>query len=135
MLTRTLDQLGELGVRLSVDDFGTGWSSLSKLKELPVQELKIDRSFVFALAEDATDHSIVRTILELARSLGLTVVAEGVETEPVRDLLEQLGCPLAQGYLYSRPLLGQELTGWVLQRDRARRLPAGESESEASRPH
>lgn len=135
MLTRTLDQLGALGVRLSVDDFGTGWSSLSKLKELPVQELKIDRSFVFALAEDATDHSIVRTILELARSLHLTVVAEGVETEPVRDLLEKLSCPLAQGYLFSRPLPGQELTGWILQRDRARRLPAGESESESSRPH
>jgi len=134
LLTRTLDQLGELGVRLSVDDFGTGWSSLSKLKELPVQELKIDRSFVFALAEDATDHSIVRTILDLARSLGLTVVAEGVETEPVRDLLEKLGCPLAQGYLFSRPVPGQELTGWILQRDQAGR-PAGESESESSRPH
>jgi len=134
LLTRTLDQLGALGVRLSVDDFGTGWSSLSKLKEMPVQELKIDRSFVFALAEDATDHSIVRTTLDLARSLGLTVVAEGVETEPVRALLEKLGCPLAQGYLFSRPVPGQELTGWILQRDRARRLPSAGSESESSRP-
>ncbi len=135
LLTRTLAQLGELGVRLSVDDFGTGWSSLSKLKELPVQELKIDRSFVFALADDATDHSIVRTILDLARSLSLTVVAEGVETEPVRDLLAELGCPLAQGYLFSHPVPGQELTGWILRRDQERRHAAGENESESSRPH
>jgi len=133
MLTQTLDQLGELGVRLSVDDFGTGWSSLSKLKELPVQELKIDRSFVFALADDATDHSIVRSIIDLARSLGLTVVAEGVETEPVRELLETLGCPLAQGYLFSRPVPGQELTGWILRQEARRRHPGATSDS--SHPH
>jgi EAL domain-containing protein (putative c-di-GMP-specific phosphodiesterase class I) len=128
-LTSTLDQLGALGVRLSVDDFGTGWSSLSKLKELPVQELKIDRSFVFALVDDATDNSIVRSILDLARSLGLTVVAEGVETEAVRDLLNDLGCALAQGYLFTRPVPGQELTGWILQRERERRRLAGETET------
>ncbi len=122
-LTGTLDGLGELGVRLSVDDFGTGWSSLSKLKELSVHELKIDRSFVFALADDPTDHSIVRSIIELARSLDLTVVAEGVESEPVRDLLMSLGCPLAQGYLFARPAPGQELTGWILRRGEQRRGP------------
>jgi diguanylate cyclase (GGDEF)-like protein/PAS domain S-box-containing protein len=120
LLSATLDQLGQLGVRLSVDDFGTGWSSLSKLKELPVQELKIDRSFVFALAEDATDQTIVRSILDLARSLNLTVVAEGVETPEVLDLLDSLGCPLAQGYLFSRPVPGPKLTGWVLEWDRQR---------------
>jgi len=135
LLTRTLDELSALGVRLSVDDFGTGWSSLSKLKELPVQELKIDRSFVFALAEDTTDHSIVRTVLDLAQALGLTVVAEGVETEPVCDLLESLGCRLAQGHLFSRPVPGQELTGWILQRDRGRRLRSDETPSQSSRPH
>jgi diguanylate cyclase (GGDEF)-like protein/PAS domain S-box-containing protein len=124
VLSATLRQLGDLGVRLSVDDFGTGWSSLSKLKELPVQELKIDRSFVVALAEDATDHSIVRSIIELARSLGLTVVAEGVEAEQVRRLLEHLGCPLAQGYLFSRPLPGPRLTGWMASRERAGIRPA-----------
>jgi diguanylate cyclase (GGDEF)-like protein/PAS domain S-box-containing protein len=129
LLTATLDQLGELGVRLSVDDFGTGWSSLSKLKELPVQELKIDRSFVFALADDDTDHSIVRSILELARSLNLTVVAEGVETPEVLALLDSLGCPLAQGYLFSKPVPGPKLTGWVLEWDHQRRagLTAGEA--------
>ena len=120
-LTKILDRLGQLGVRLAVDDFGTGWSSLSKLKELPVQELKIDRSFVFALAEDDTDHSIVRSIIDLARSLNLSVVAEGVETEEVAHLLRDLGCPLAQGYLYSRPVTGSALTGWVLERE-ARRI-------------
>jgi EAL domain-containing protein (putative c-di-GMP-specific phosphodiesterase class I) len=120
LLSATLDQLGQLGVRLSVDDFGTGWSSLSKLKELPVQELKIDRSFVFALAEDATDQTIVRSILDLARSLNLTVVAEGVETPEVLDLLDSLGCPLAQGYLFSKPVPGPKLTGWVLEWDRQR---------------
>ena len=120
-LTKILDRLGQLGVRLAVDDFGTGWSSLSKLKELPVQELKIDRSFVFALAEDDTDHSIVRSIIDLARSLNLSVVAEGVETEEVAHLLRDLGCPLAQGYLYSRPVTGPALTGWVLERE-ARRI-------------
>jgi EAL domain-containing protein (putative c-di-GMP-specific phosphodiesterase class I) len=119
VLTETLRQLGELGVRMSVDDFGTGWSSLSKLKELPVQELKIDRSFIFALAEDATDHSIVRSVLDLSRSLGLTVVAEGVETDAVRRLLRDLGCPLAQGYLFSRPIDGSRLTGWMAARERA----------------
>ncbi len=124
LLSDTLNQLGELGVRLSVDDFGTGWSSLSKLKELPVQELKIDRSFIFALADDATDHSIVRSILDLARSLGLTVVAEGVETEEVRRLLEHLGCPLAQGYLFSRPIDGSRLTGWMAARERSRVRPS-----------
>jgi len=134
LLSSTLDALGRLGVRLAVDDFGTGWSSLSKLKELPVQELKIDRSFVVALAEGATDHSIVRTILDLGRSLGLTVVAEGVETEAVLELLERLGCPLAQGYLFSRPIPGPELTGWILERERQRRS-TGSSESEGSRPH
>jgi len=121
LLSHTLDRLGRLGVRLSVDDFGTGWSSLSKLKELPVQELKIDRSFVFALAEDATDHSIVKSILDLARSLNLTVVAEGVETEEVLDLLQHLGCPLAQGYLFSRPVPGPLLTGWMLDWERTQR--------------
>jgi diguanylate cyclase (GGDEF)-like protein len=116
LLNDAVRRLGDLGVRLSVDDFGTGYSSLSKLKELPVQELKIDRSFIVALAEDDTDHSIVRSILDLARSLGLTVVAEGVETEEVRRLLVRLGCDLAQGFLFSPPIPGSRLTGWLLER-------------------
>jgi diguanylate cyclase (GGDEF)-like protein/PAS domain S-box-containing protein len=127
-LSTALDELGALGVRLAVDDFGTGWSSLSKLKELPVQELKIDRSFVTALAEDDTDHSIVRSIIDLAGSLNLSVVAEGVESAEVGDLLLRLGCPLAQGYYFSRPVPGSLLTGWILERQAVR-----EAETEARR--
>ena len=83
---------------------------------------------MFALAEDATDHSIVRSILDLARSLNLTVVAEGVETEEVLDLLGLLGCPLAQGYLFSKPVPGPRLTGWMLEWEPAapRSAPADE---------
>jgi diguanylate cyclase (GGDEF)-like protein/PAS domain S-box-containing protein len=137
LLSATLSQLRDLGVRLSVDDFGTGWSTLTKLKELPVQELKIDRSFVSTMAEDDTDRSIVRSILDLAHSLGLTVVAEGVETEEVADLLHDLGCPLVQGYLFSRPIPGQELTGWVLQQQLKTRghHPSRPTDAEDTRHH
>ncbi|HEX8207858.1 MAG TPA: EAL domain-containing protein [Solirubrobacteraceae bacterium] len=115
-----LVSLHELGVGLSIDDFGTGYSSLGKLKSLPVDEIKIDRSFVVGMAEDHSDATIVRSTIDLARNLGLRVVAEGVEDVRVRDQLRALGCQLGQGWFFSRPLEGDALTEWAL----ARELPA-----------
>jgi diguanylate cyclase (GGDEF)-like protein len=99
-----LARLSELGIDLSLDDFGTGYSSLSMLKRLPVRELKIDRSFVTDMLEDAGDAAIVRSTVDLARNLGLRVVAEGVESQEAWDLLAGWGCELAQGYHLSRPV-------------------------------
>jgi EAL domain-containing protein (putative c-di-GMP-specific phosphodiesterase class I) len=96
--------LRQIGVRFSMDDFGTGYSSLSYLTRLPLDQLKIDQSFVRKLPESATDAAVVQTIITLARSLGLAVIAEGVETEPQRQFLESHGCPAFQGYLCSKPL-------------------------------
>jgi EAL domain-containing protein (putative c-di-GMP-specific phosphodiesterase class I) len=102
-------RLGELGIGLSLDDFGTGYSSLSHLKTLPVGEVKIDRSFVAAMATDETDAAIVASIAQLAHSLGMRVVAEGVEDEATWGRLIGLGCELIQGYALSRPLPADEL--------------------------
>jgi EAL domain-containing protein (putative c-di-GMP-specific phosphodiesterase class I) len=99
-----LDQLAELGVGLSIDDFGTGFSSLSYLKRMPVTGLKIDKSFIDDLTDDSREVSIVAAIIALAAALGLNQIAEGVETEAQRRQLEALGCAQAQGYLFSRPL-------------------------------
>jgi PAS domain S-box-containing protein len=99
-----LAQLKALGVRLSIDDFGTGYSSLSRLQRLPVDTLKIDRSFISNMESDRESGEMVRIIINLAHNFRLRVVAEGVETSAHAQLLQQLGCELAQGYLYSRPL-------------------------------
>jgi diguanylate cyclase (GGDEF)-like protein len=101
-----LYRLSEMGIGLSVDDFGTGYSSLGYLKRLPVDELKVDRSFVAAMATDPQDRMIVESTIALARNLGLRIVAEGVETEEVRDELARLGCHLGQGYLFGPPIDG-----------------------------
>jgi diguanylate cyclase (GGDEF)-like protein len=108
-------RLSELGVRLSVDDFGTGYSSLANLKRLPIDELKIDRSFVSPMMQDESDLIIVRSTINLGHDLGLTVIAEGVEDELTLKRLATLGCDLAQGYHLSRPLAPDAFEAWVEQ--------------------
>ena len=109
----TLRQLRSTGVRLSVDDFGTGYSSLAYLKQLPVDEVKIDKSFVRGLPSDAADVAIVRAVLALAASLGLDVVAEGVEDDASRGELRRLGCGLLQGYRTGRPMPSVAVLPWL----------------------
>jgi diguanylate cyclase len=107
-------ELARIGVRLSIDDFGTGYSSLGHLTALPLAELKIDRLFVRRMTESPNDMTIVRTILDLGASLDLSVVAEGIESNDTRLILERLGCRLAQGYAFGRPLPASDLTETLL---------------------
>ncbi|HEU4347585.1 MAG TPA: bifunctional diguanylate cyclase/phosphodiesterase [Actinoplanes sp.] len=111
-----LHRLHELGTGLSIDDFGTGYSSLSQLRRLPVDEVKIDKEFVFSMGTDLGDLAIVRAIIELGHSLGLRVVAEGVEDELARDLLAGNDCDVIQGYLVSRALDPDRLDAWLSAR-------------------
>jgi diguanylate cyclase (GGDEF)-like protein/PAS domain S-box-containing protein len=111
-----LERLSGMGIRLSIDDFGTGYSSLAYLKRLPVNEIKVDRSFVMNMDEDEDDATIVRSTIDLGRNLGLDVVAEGVENEQVWDRLRTLGCTTAQGYYLSRPVPASELKAWLERR-------------------
>jgi diguanylate cyclase len=120
-----LEGLQELGVRLSVDDFGTGYSSLTHLRSLPVTELKIDKSFVMTMDRDPADRAIVASTAALGRSLGLRVVAEGVESHASASVLAAIGCDLAQGFHYSPPVPADELPALVR---RARHAQVGVAE-------
>lgn len=104
----SLTRIRALGIDLSIDDFGTGYSSLSRLKKLPVNELKIDQSFIRDMSDNIDDEIIVKSIIDLAHNLGLSVVAEGVETREILNKLNSLGCDIAQGYLISRPIPEKE---------------------------
>ncbi|MDH0864064.1 bifunctional diguanylate cyclase/phosphodiesterase [Mitsuaria sp. GD03876] len=110
---QTLEQLHALGFKLSIDDFGTGYSSLAYLKQLSVDELKIDRSFVMNMERDIDDAKIVRSTIELAHNLGLSVVAEGLETTKQWTLLQTLGCDQGQGYFLSRPMPAEQFAQWL----------------------
>ena len=102
-----IESLRALGMQLSMDDFGTGYSSLSILHQLPFNALKIDRSFIMRIEEDRT---LVQTIVQLGKNLGLTIVAEGVETAEQHALVQEMGCEAAQGYLYSKPRSAADIT-------------------------
>jgi EAL domain-containing protein (putative c-di-GMP-specific phosphodiesterase class I) len=113
---RNLQRISSQGVALSVDDFGTGYATLKQLQRLPVQELKIDRSFVSGLPANRGNQSIVRATIDLAKQLGLTVVAEGVETATELRMLATMGCDEVQGYFLSKPMPASEVVDWVQDR-------------------
>jgi EAL domain-containing protein (putative c-di-GMP-specific phosphodiesterase class I) len=110
-LTRTLQSLRSAGTQISIDDFGTGYSSLSRLSKLPVDALKIDRSFTSGLVGDENSQAVVSTIVSLARAFKLNTVAEGVETVEQLEILRALGCEQSQGYLHGRPVPAEEFDG------------------------
>lgn len=114
-----LRRLHAMGVVLAVDDFGTGYSSLAYLRQLPVDEVKIDKSFVLGMGTDLADMAVVRSIVELGHSLDLLVVAEGVEDDASRAQLIEMGCDVAQGYLITRPLSESRLEAWLQARTRS----------------
>ncbi|HJX45286.1 MAG TPA: GGDEF domain-containing phosphodiesterase, partial [Geodermatophilus sp.] len=120
-----LADLHALGLRLSMDDFGTGYSSLSQLRQLPIDEVKIDKSFVLGMSTSQGESFIARSIIELAHNLGLRVVAEGVEDELTRKLLTEMGCDKLQGFLVSRPLPDERLESWLLARTGVRSAAPG----------
>ena len=122
-----LGGLREMGVQLSIDDFGTGWSSLALLQQLDVDELKVDRGFVQGMETSPHDQRLVRSVVELAHSIGLSVVAEGVETGAVAARLAALGCERLQGYLFGRPMPAEDLEGLL-------RLQAGKTHDAGARP-
>jgi len=120
---QTLDQLNAHGVRVFLDDFGTGYSSLSYLKRLPLDAIKLDRAFVQGLDESTVDQQIVGAVVQMARALGMTVVAEGVETEGQRARLRELGCHVLQGYYFARPMPAEEMSAMLAAQRNGEELP------------
>lgn len=110
---KNLSELDEMGVKLSIDDFGTGYSSLAYLKQLPIHEIKVDRSFVHDMLEHDEDKVIVRSTIDLAHNMGHQVIAEGVDNEAALNLLKKMGCDLAQGYHITRPIEAERLRKWL----------------------
>jgi EAL domain-containing protein (putative c-di-GMP-specific phosphodiesterase class I) len=111
--TRVLEEITALGFGVvAIDDFGTGYSSLARLHELPLDELKIDQSFVMRMAREG-DHTVVRSVIELAHALGLKVIAEGVESEETWRDLTEMGCDFIQGYVLTRPLAPRDFEDWL----------------------
>jgi EAL domain-containing protein (putative c-di-GMP-specific phosphodiesterase class I) len=108
-----LRQLSKTGIVLAIDDYGTGFSSLAYLKQLPVHMLKIDKSFVMHMDRNQSDATIVQSTIDLGHNLGLRVVAEGVENESVHQMLAVMGCDCSQGYLLSRPLSPADFASWL----------------------
>ncbi|WP_374339476.1 putative bifunctional diguanylate cyclase/phosphodiesterase [Methyloversatilis sp.] len=131
-----LQRLRETGCALSIDDYGTGYSSLSYLRQMPVSEMKIDRSFVMHLLDNPNDEIIVRSTIELAHNMGLKVTAEGVESEAVLQRLRELGCDLVQGYLISKPIPADSLEQWFAESRWAQRDPGSTADRkpEATQP-
>jgi EAL domain-containing protein (putative c-di-GMP-specific phosphodiesterase class I) len=118
-----LHRLNEVGVEIAIDDFGTGYSSLAYLTTLPISELKIDRSFVHELGVTPQSSGVVTAIIAVARSLGLRVIGEGVETLRQMEVLHRLGCSVMQGFLFSRPIPAEELERWLQQTVLPRKAP------------
>jgi diguanylate cyclase (GGDEF)-like protein len=132
-MTDLLQQVRDLGIHIHIDDFGTGYSSLSYLHTFPIDGLKIDRSFINRLDASEKNVEIIRTILTMAQSLGIGVTAEGIETDAQLRLLRQLGCPLAQGYYFSKPMTALEVEAWLPQYTAA--VKAKESAYYGAPPH
>jgi EAL domain-containing protein (putative c-di-GMP-specific phosphodiesterase class I) len=124
---KSLERLKQLGCKLALDDYGTGYSSLAHLRRLPLDELKIDKSCTMGMTTDASDALIVRSTIDLAHKLGLTVVAGGVEDDATLNQLRELGCDAVQGFLVSRPLAPEDVPTWVRESNWAR--PAREKTS------
>ena len=111
--TNVMRALRDEGIRITIDDFGTGYSSLAYLTRFPVAALKIDRSFVAGIGRETSDPAIVRTIIEMARTLGFTVIAEGVESQSQVAFLRRFGCHQAQGYFFARPMPIEEFIALI----------------------
>jgi EAL domain-containing protein (putative c-di-GMP-specific phosphodiesterase class I) len=120
----TLQELKSMGFQLSIDDFGTGYSSLSYLKKFPIDRLKIDRSFVVDIDTNEEDRAIVRAIIDLAHTLNISVIAEGVEEETQNTMLTRMGCDIIQGYYHSKPIDGVAFTLYLQKYNKSETVDA-----------